>query len=244
MSLIFLDTETTDLEQKRLVQLAYKQRGSDDVYDSLFKPPVPISAGASATSHITNEDVADCPVFAESEDAGILGEILTNHVLVAHNAKFDVEVLQNEGVTTNWYICTQKIAQSLLDDPEIEKFSLQYLRYYLGLYKLEDQKAVAHDAYGDIIVLENLFNYLFNIIKDSTGQEDKEVIASMINTSVNPLLLKRITYGKHNGKTYEQVAREDASYLTWIRDKKEGASEDELFTVKYHIGKIYNAFNG
>jgi hypothetical protein len=65
----------------------------------------------------------------------------------------------------------------------------------------------------------------------------------MINVSINPLLLRRITYGKHNGKTYEQIAREDASYLTWIRDKKEGVSEDELFTVKHHIGKIYGAFN-
>jgi len=241
MNLLFLDTETTDLEQKRLVQLAYKKWGGDDIFDLMFKPPIPIGAGASSVSHITNEDVADCQAFAESEDAGVLGELLKDHVLVAHNAKFDIEVLANEGVQTHNYICTQKIAQHFLDNPDIEKFSLQYLRYYLGLYRDEPKdRHIAHDALGDIMVLENLFKYLFDIIKNSTGKGDKEVIVDMINISVNPLLLRRITYGKHNGKTYEQVAREDASYLTWIRDKKDGASEDELFTVNHHIAKIYS----
>ena len=52
MHLILLDTETTDLQNARLIQLAYKNLGSGEVVNEFFKPPVPISYGAMATHHV------------------------------------------------------------------------------------------------------------------------------------------------------------------------------------------------
>lgn len=242
MNLLFLDTETTDLEQRRLVQLAYKRYGSDEVFNGLFKPPISITAGASEQNHIVDEDVANAPIFAGSEHAQVLQEILKDHILIAHNAAFDMEVLKNEGVETRMHICTQKVAQSIFDDPAMEKFSQQYLRYYLKLYKTEPEKRyIAHDAYGDIMVLEKLFLYIFTKMQQDNKTGARETIAQMVNISMNPILLKRLTYGKHKGKTYEELARTDPSYLAWIRDKKEGTSPDELFTIKTVLAKMYAA---
>lgn len=242
MKILFLDTETTDLEDRRLVQLAYKAYGSDDVYDQMFKPPVPIKAGASEQNQIVNEDVEDCPVFAGSEDAAKLQEILNANILVAHNAEFDISVLKNEGVETKWYICTQKVAQSILDDPGIERFSMQFLRYYLGLYKTEpNPRYIAHDAYGDIMVLEALFTYLLTKIQKDDKIGAREAIQKMGSISMNPLLLKRVNFGKHAGKLWSELAQTEPSYLVWVRDKKDNKSPDELFTVQYYLDKIYGA---
>ncbi len=244
MNLLFLDTETTDLEQRRLVQLAYKRYGSDDVFNGMFKPPISITPGASEQNHIVDEDVENSPIFKDSEYAKHLQDILKDHILIAHNAAFDTEVLRNEGVETKMYICTQKVAQSIFDDPAMEKFSQQYLRYYLKLYKTEPEKRyIAHDAYGDIMVLEKLFTYLFTKMQQDSGLGAKETIAQMVNITMNPLLLKRITYGKHKGKTYEELSRLEPTYLVWIRDKKEGTSPDELFTIKHYLDKIREVAN-
>lgn len=46
---------------------------------------------------------------------------------------------------------------------DLESYSLQYLRYYLGIYKKEkDIEILPHDAMGDVVVLKNLFEYLQN----------------------------------------------------------------------------------
>lgn len=244
MNLLFLDTETTDLEDRRLVQLAYKKYGSDDVFDQMYKPPISIKPGASEQNHIVDEDVADCPPFQGSDDAAAIRKLLEDHILIAHNAEFDISVLKNEGVETKYYICTQKIAQSILDDPKIEKFSMQFLRYFLGLYKTEpNPRYIAHDAYGDIMVLEQLFIYLFSKMKHDSGLEEREVITKMINISMNPLLLRRVNFGKHAGMLWSELAQKEPSYLTWIRDKKDNKSPDELFTVNYYLDKIYNTSN-
>jgi DNA polymerase III epsilon subunit-like protein len=91
-NLIFLDMETTDIENPRIVQLAY----STDTYDfeSKYKPPVPISIEAMSVHHITNRMVEDCTAFEISAHESDLLDPDT--VVVAHNAKFDIGVLKNE----------------------------------------------------------------------------------------------------------------------------------------------------
>ncbi|MCP3873243.1 MAG: 3'-5' exonuclease, partial [Desulfobacteraceae bacterium] len=97
---IFLDTETTGTGEKdRLCQLAYKIEGGD-IVNKLFKPPLPIEIGAMCVHHITNEMVENKPVFKDSNDHQKLVDLLNDdkNILVAHNAKFDVDMLIKEGV--------------------------------------------------------------------------------------------------------------------------------------------------
>ncbi len=209
--LVFLDTETTDAsEDARLVQLAYKSLSDDSIVDELFKPPVPISFHAMAVCHITNEMVDGKPLFEETEYAKSLGDILSDHVLVAHNAPFDIRVLRNEGVETMRSIDTLRIARHVL---ESESYKLQYLRYSLDL----GVEGRAHDAFGDILVLEALYYYLADLVKMKFATSSEfNMIEKMVELSNTPVLLKTLLFGKYRGKTFEELSSIDNSYLNWL----------------------------
>jgi len=164
---IFLDTETTGAAEKdRLCQLAYKTE-KGEIVNQLFKPPLPIAIDAMCVNHITNEMVQNKPVFKDSPQHQKLVDLLSGdkNVLVAHNAKFDVEMLEKEGVYPKRIICTLKIARHMDPNGVIPRYNLQYLRYFLGI-KI---KATAHDALGDILVLEKIFERLFTKMSKDIG---------------------------------------------------------------------------
>src|SRR6185312_10051345 len=116
-NLIFLDTETTGLDNGRLVQLAYKLQDEDMMLVEFYKPPVPIDIEAMAVHHITEKKVADKPQFEKSATFKALSTLLPRSILVAHNAKFDMGVLEREGIIAQDFICTMKVAKALYDYP-------------------------------------------------------------------------------------------------------------------------------
>lgn len=222
MTPIFLDTETTGNHlEDRLIQLAYKYR--DVVVNELFKPSLPIKIEAMAVHHITEKMVADKYSFEGSTTRSELRETLLEEdsVLVAHNAKFDIGMLEKEYLEIPRFICTLKVAKHLDKDAKIESFSLQYLRYFLGI----EVEASAHDALGDILVLEKLFERL----------SAKMSIEEMIEVSNKPSLIQRFTFGKHKGLLLSEV---DDSYLTWLlneKKKEEVQDEDWIYTLNYYL---------
>lgn len=231
--LVFLDTETTGVDPlvDRLIQVAYKFKGR--LTSSFFKPPVPISVKSMSISHITNEMVKDEVEFSTSKMKKDLQEILKENILVAHNAAFDADILYKEGIKTNKFIDTLKIAKYIDPENEIPEYGLQYLRYYLEL-KVD---AKAHDAVGDVLVLEKLFEFLFSKMKEK-GLEEKQILDEMIEISSKPLLLRLFNYGKHKGKKVEEVLTYDRNYLEWMLEKKinnEYYDEDWIFTLKYYL---------
>jgi len=202
MNTIILDTETTGIEDPRLVQLAYEVLGSEPVSE-YFKPPKLIEFSAMAISHITNGMVADKPSFEGSDVKSNLQDLLNDGVLVAHNASFDIKVLEAEGVKCEKYICTMQCAQHLLDYEG--GYGMQELRYALNL----NVDAVAHDALGDIKVLKALFQFLMSKMD---GDYDSN-IKKMIELTQKPIVLKMVTFGKHKGMKWSEVP---ISYLSWL----------------------------
>lgn len=231
--LIFLDTETTGIDPliDRLVQVAYKYK--DTVVSSYFKPPVPISVKSMSISHITNKMVENKEIFADSQMKKDLSELLKDTIVVAHNAAFDIDMLYKEGMKVERYIDTWKVARFLDEDCQIPEYGLQYLRYYWDI----DIDAPAHDAVGDVLVLEKIFGILFGKMFETLKDEDS-VIQAMIEVSKKPLLLKIFNYGKHKGKKIEEVISYDRNYLEWMLEQKlnkEHYDEDWIFTLKYHL---------
>ena len=169
--LIFFDTETTgNTDKDYLCQLAYKivapnHEEQASTFCELYKPPIKIPPEASAVHHITNKMVADLPTFAESGDKEKIKKLFEdeNNLLVAHNAIFDLAMIKKEGILPKQFICTLRIARYLDPEGKIERYNLQYLRYLLEL----EVEATAHDALGDVLVLEKLFERLFNKIKET-----------------------------------------------------------------------------
>ena len=76
---IYLDTETTE---------------SGTTVDELYNPNMPISVEAMSIHHITNEMVADKPLFKGNDACKKLLIMFASDdaILVAHNAKFDVSI--------------------------------------------------------------------------------------------------------------------------------------------------------
>jgi len=224
---IYLDTETTGTgADDRLCQLAFKT-GQGTIINELFNPGRPIAIEAMAVHHITNEMVADKPAFKESAVYQQLTDLVAdeNNIIVAHNAKFDLNMLRNEGIDPAKVICTLKLARFLDKAGVIPQYNLQYLRYYLDL-KVE---AKAHDAMGDIIVLEALFRRIYTRFK-SDGVKDIE--SEMIRISNTPILIARMPFGKHKGMLFSEIPTD---YLEWLYGTE--LDEDMEYTVRQHLGR-------
>jgi DNA polymerase III epsilon subunit-like protein len=236
--IIFFDTETTGNEPKKdfLCQLAYKTK--TETFCELYKPAIPIPPEASAITHITNKMVAEKPEFKKSDNYTSIKSLFENNdsVVVAHNAKFDLAIIEKEDIHPNNFICTLRVARALDKENVIPQYKLQYLRYYLDI----DIEASAHDALGDVLVLEKLFERLLNKIMKEENVDESKAIERMIEISSHPSLMNTFNFGKYNGKKVEEVASIDRGYLEWMLEQKmqnEDNEEDWIYTLKYYLNK-------
>ena len=223
---IFLDTETTGRgPEDRLCQIAFK---TDDglTVSELYNPGMPITIDAMAIHHITNEMVQGKPAFRDSKEWTMLRELIgaNQSVVVAHNAKFDVEMLRREEIEPQRVICTLKLARYLDKEGVIPKYTLQYLRYFLNL----QVDAKAHDALGDVTVLEALFKRIHAKATEEFGDQAAE---QMIEISGKPLLHRKMPFGKHKGCDMETVP---IDYLEWL--SRTDLDEDMEYTVRHYMG--------
>ena len=242
--LVFFDTETTgNTEKDFLVQIAYKVYpvpGGDENGDfiGLYKPPVKIPPEASAVHHITNRMVEGKKSFKESGDLEKIKKLFEdeNSIVVAHNAPFDLLMIKKEGIIPKKFICTLRVARFLDREEKIERYNLQYLLYLLEI----EIDAEAHDAMGDVLVLEKLFARLRKKIMEEENLSEAEATEEMIEISSHPSLLRTFNFGKHTGKKIEEVLRSDRGYLEWLLAQKlngDGIDEDWIYTLKHYLGK-------
>ncbi len=230
MKLLFLDTETTgNMPGKdRLCSIAYQLDG--EMRHEFFKPPTPISVDAMAVHHITNEMVEDKPEFPGSGMFKDLEALLPDSVLIAHNASFDIGILENEGLKVPQHICTYRVSRHLDEEGVIPRYGLQYLRYFL---KLNIDGVNAHDAAGDVKVLSALFSRL----------EPKLSVEKMIEVSKQPILMRTLNFGKYKGEKIADIAKKDRGYLEWLLGQKQdpkatskyGDEADWIYSLQYYL---------
>ncbi len=238
MNILFFDTETTgNGDEDRLCQLAIKMRGSPEPrLNALYKPPVAISIESMAIHHITQKMVANKPLFTAADECNEVKSLFESSetLAVAHNAAFDIAMLAREGITPSRTICTYKVARALDPKEVIGIYQLQYLRYRLEL----EVEATAHDAWGDVLVLEALFERLLQKVKEQEGSEEA-ALEKMLEISATPMLFTTLRFGKYNGKKIEEVLRTDRKYLEWLLAQKEQkplAEADWIYTLKHYLG--------
>lgn len=237
MRIIFFDTETTgNGAGDRLCQLAIKERGvAEPLLNALYKPPLPIAIDAMTVHHITEKMVADRPAFIESVEYADIKKLFEDEatISVAHNAAFDVSMLAREGIHPGKVICTYKVAKALDPNDLIPRYQLQYLRYLLNI----EIEATAHDAFGDVAVLEALFERLLAKMIETRGSEEA-AIGEMLAISARPMLFTTIRFGKHKGKRLEDVAKAERSYLEWLlaeKRKDPSGEADWIYSLEYHL---------
>lgn len=220
MKLLFLDTETTDVKaDSHAVQIAMKEPNQPtQIY--YHEPPCPISFGAMAVHHITEEMIKGA--------APILGEVVRHYntylldkTVVCHNQDFDRRILGNDGVRFGDGICTLKVARKVY--PDMEQHKLQYLRYALGL----NIEARAHDAGGDVDVLEQLFNNLLTKIS----------IDEMLEISKQPTVLINFYFGKYRNQKIVDIIKNDRDYINWLL--KQATLDNEMkYSINYHLKNL------
>lgn len=235
-TLIFIDTETTGTgSDDQLIQVAYRTTDGVDV-NELYTPEKKISIAAMAVHHITEAMLAGKPRFKGSPQAlDLQRRFDSGQIFVAHNAPFDVNMITKEGLKVGKVIDTLKVARHLDPKGSIESYALQYLRYLLGI----NVQATAHDAWGDILVLEQLFFRMLKKMIEDHGYTSEEAIEKMIHISQEPILYTTINFGKYRGSLLSEIAVSDPGYLKWLLTQKEqdpeGPDEDWIHTLKHYL---------
>lgn len=221
-----VDTETTDKDptKARIVELAILP--FDGRYISmLINPGIPIPVETSAVHHITDVDVRNSPdwqtVLPHMQE--LLDSSEEVPVLVAHNAKYDAEILKD--VTNVKWLCTYKAALRVWPDAPAHKNEV--LRYWLGLPELGRQFVQnAHSALHDAIVTQQILVKLL----------EKVSLEQMIAWTLEPALMPRIPFGKHAGMAWSEIP---AGYLDWLI-KTPDMSEDAVFCAKKELERRKN----
>lgn len=237
MNVILFDTETTGLKDNRIIQFAYKDMSTGEVVNQYFDPKIPIQHESMGVHHIRQEDIEGRPIFCESEEFRKIQEMMSTKIFVAHNASYDFQALANEDIDLpKFHICTYKVAYEYL--PELQSYKLQSLRYSQGLDTPELRKLMPHDALCDILILENLFFYLFEKVQNELKTTDeKQILTKMINISKRPIFFRTFNFGKYKDEYVQDIAKKDMGYLRWIFNNKE-MSEDWRYTTGEYLKNI------
>jgi exodeoxyribonuclease X len=240
MKIIILDTETTgNKEEDRIIQLSYLVMNEnleiEEIHDELVKPPLPISFEAMAVHHITNEMVEDKPQIKHTKAYKRLKELNSpENLMVIHNAVFDLDMLKKEGFNSFFQLIdTFRILKHLLPEG---KFSLQYNRYALGLYKKEKEicekyniQINAHDALGDVIVLGLLFEYLVKNFGKS--------IPELVELTTQPVLYDKFYQGKYKFEKIKDVLINDPDYIEYMLSLTD-LDADVRYSIEHHLKNL------
>ena len=158
---LIIDTETTGFtEPVEAVEVAWVQLDAGPISQDLhlagqftqrYKPSRPISFGAMATHHITEEDLADCPPFS----AFALPEDTT--FLVGHNIDFDWSIIGKPGIPR---ICTLALSRSLWPDEMGHSLGAMMYRLLKNNDEARDLLKNAHSAYQNVLLTRILLQHI------------------------------------------------------------------------------------
>ena len=239
---VLFDTETTgNQEDDKVIQfgaMIVDQKGKVEAFDELCSSNVAIKLEAMEVHNITPDLLIGKPKAVETNFYKKLEELNSNeNFLIAHNISFDIGMIKKEGFVNNYQLIdTLRCAKHLF--PELPYHRLQYIRYALELYKIEEIEAAkhnitikAHDAIGDVLVMKLFLTKLVGKCREL--YPDYNPIEKLADLTKTPVFIQTFKFGKYKGKDVEVVAREDASYLNWMRSNME-LDED----LKYTLDKV------
>jgi len=156
LPMLVLDTETTGLDVKddRVVSVGAVRMVGERVFrhvtfHQLCTPGRPIPPAATKVHHITDDDVANAPAFAEVWRNCL--PLLEGTVMVGYNIPFDISMLRHEShrAGLDWrdppFLDVLLLAVALIDD--LRNDNLEGLTDYLGV-DIHDR----HNALGDSLM--------------------------------------------------------------------------------------------
>lgn len=257
------DLETTGLSSRfdHIIEFGgviVENREVKQTLQMFIKPPVELSAFTTNLTSITQQDLKDAKSFEESCDEIL--NFIGDSVLVAHNASFDVNFLNDALIRAN---------RKPLENPVIDTLDLSYSMHAdrkahrLGnvarIYNIKYDEEVAHRADYDAKILSDVYLNMLNELKDVETLNDlanyytescfskvrpKHIIVFAKNKEGLKSLFELITlsHTKHlayNGKNTSNIVAEPRIFRKEIEERRENlllgsaCSNGEVFEIAH-----------
>lgn len=226
--LVMLDLETTglDISKDRIIQVGMikvNTDGSEVEYKTLINPEMPIPADSSAIHGILDEHVKDAKTFAELADE--LAAFIDDSDLAGYNSnKFDIPVLAEaflrveHSFSLKNRVCID--VQNIFHKMEQRTLAAAYLFY------CNQTIENAHDALVDTKVTLDVFKAQLERYPDLPSTAKSLADFTRMGTNEWADFAGRLAkndkgqlcynFGKHKGKTVEQVDKEEPGYFGWM----------------------------
>lgn len=225
--LIIFDIESTglDIAKDRIVELCVVKifpNGDQEVKTRRFNPEIPISPEAQAVHGISNEDVKNEPKFKQV--AKSLADYMKGCDFAGFNSlKFDIPLLSEEFLRAGVDFDFRK--RKLVDVQNI--FHKLEKRTLSAAYKFYCNKDLenAHSAEADTLATYEILEAQVGRYKEDL-KNDIEFLATFSQRTELVDYAGRVTkndkgdfifnFGKHKGKSVNDVFSKEPSYYSWI----------------------------
>lgn len=224
--IVFFDLETTgvDTARDRIVEISMIKimpDGEQIVKTRRINPEMHIPEEATAVHGITDDDVRDCPRFAQV--AKSLAQFLEGCDFGGFNSnRFDLPVLVEEflraGVDVNFKRRRFVDVQNIFHKMEQRTLVAAY-KFYCGK-DLTDAHSAEADTMATYEVLKaqldrypELQNDIDSLAEFSSRGETADYAGRI---GYDDKGVEIFTFGKYRGRSVERVFDEDPSYYTWI----------------------------
>ncbi len=225
--IVFFDLETTgiDVVNDRIVEICLLKifpNGNEEAKTLRINPTIHIPEEASNVHGIYDQDVADCPKFADI--AADIWAFMADSDLGGFNSNhFDIPMLAEEflraGVKADLTKCRRVDVQNIYHKLERRTLIAAY-KFYCHK-NLEDAHSALADTRATYEVLCAQLDYYpeilqndINFLADYSRRERNVDFAGRIVLDNNNVEV--FNFGKYKGMPVAEVLRRDPSYFSWI----------------------------
>lgn len=242
--IIFFDLETTgvNFQTDRIVEISYIKvypNGKEESRTLRVNPGCPIPAEATAIHHITDADVANERPFKDV--ARELARVFTGCDIGGYNSnKFDLPLLMEEFIRAGVddfdpSRCRLIDVQTIFHKMEQRTLVAAY-KFYCGKDLNEAHSANADTRATYEVLKAQLDRY-------PSLQNDMDFLAQFSTQKRNVDVAGRLVYddkgretfnfGKHKGKTVDQVFASDPNYCDWMQKSDFSANTKQVVLRLY-----------
>ncbi len=245
--LLFFDIESTGLNvaTDRIVEISMVKvmpDGSRDVKTRRVNPTIPIPEAARAVHGISDEDVKDCPTFAQLAKS-MMAWMEGCDIAGYNSLNFDIPMLTEEFMRVG---LDPKFRERNLVDVQVI-FYKKEPRTLSGAYKfycgknLEDAHTAEADTMATLEVLEAQLDHYPDLENDVAALADFTKRQKMLDYAGRIVLDEHdvpiFNFGKHKGRSVREVLEQEPSYYTWMQNGDFTQETKNVLTKIYLEGK-------
>ena len=222
--LVIFDLETTgvSVQNDRIIEISLVklfEDGREEIYTTRVNPGIPIPAEATAVHHITNEDVAGSPTFAQLANE-IINRITGSDLCGYNLIRFDFPLLRMEFFRNNIEFNIDGI--NLVDPMKIfmmrEPRDLSAALQFYCNRNLED----AHSAEADTIATKDILKAQIDHYDDLPNTIEELSVISMQNSPRYADITGKLIYNDNNeicfnfGGHKGELVSVNRNYVNWM----------------------------